>query len=50
MPGRDGPATTDQSGRELLRLGALVALLGTAFVMLLGASVHSERRRVPASF
>ncbi len=35
MPGRIGPPTTDHSGRELLRLGALVVLLGTAFVMLL---------------
>lgn len=35
MPGRIGPPTTDHNGRELLRLGALVVLLGTAFVMLL---------------
>ncbi len=29
------PATTDNAGRELLRLGALVLLLGTAFLALL---------------
>jgi len=34
MPGRSGP-TTEHSGRELLRLGALVVLLGIAFVTLL---------------
>lgn len=35
MPGRTGPSTIDRGGRELLRLGALVLLLGIAFVALL---------------
>ncbi len=35
MPGRSDPATTAHSARELLGWGALVMLLGTAFVMLL---------------
>lgn len=35
MPGRSGPATTNDGGRELLGLGALVVLLGVAFATLL---------------
>lgn len=35
MPGRSGPVTTRHSGRELLSLGALVLLIGIAFVTLL---------------
>lgn len=35
MSGLLGPSTTDHSGRELLGLGALVVLLGIAFVTLL---------------
>lgn len=34
MPGHTGPSTVDRTGRELLRLGALVLLLGIAFVAL----------------
>lgn len=42
MPGRTGPATVGQGGRELPRLGVLVLLLGTAFVTLLVAPTQAS--------
>ncbi len=53
MPGRSGPSTIDQTGRELLRLGALVLLLGIAFIALLveptQASVPRDAERIVAT-
>jgi hypothetical protein len=47
VPGRPGPPTTDRSGRELLSMGALVLLLGIAFVTLLVESAQASRLAAP---
>jgi len=53
MPGRSGPPTTGHSGRELPVMGALVLLLGFAFVTLLveptQASVSVAERIAPSA-
>ena len=53
MAGRPAPSTAGRSGREFLRLGALVVLLGIAFVTLLveptQASARPDVERIAAT-
>jgi len=46
IPGRVGPAT-DDNGRELLRLGTLVVLLGIVFVTLLADPTQASTTLAP---